>query len=558
LFRRQIPIALGAAVTAAFLVPIGGQASAAPGVPQAPTTVFTEDFENGQGATPALVTSHVGPPPVNQTYTADPEWLIGCNGWITSEQNPPVEPPGAGCGFFWGQAKQLASALGQWAGGDPATNHAVIGYTSFNPGPDKIQLETTQPIPLSGTSRFLTFSVDAAARGCNGFHPLLKFYLLDGPTAIPTFTSPIDPCVNAGGVINGTSVGTYVSNSPALFSGSSAGIRLVNGQGDAYGNDSAIDNIKILDVTPQLDKEFSAPAAPINTPVTLTFTVTNTTELAQKNGWSFTDNLPIGLVATPASATTTCGTVSASTTAITVSGNLATGQTSCTASVQVTAARAATYTNCATNIVNAVGLNLPGCASVQFQPPILVFDAHAHGGKVVAPLLGVPPIAPSDLTCTTTPAVDTNGVLNVTLPTVGSLGVIDTSATGTVDSAGLRTASAQARTSQVSLLGGLVTADAVTATATAQDNDRGQVSTTGSTIVANLRVAGVPIVNPAPNLSIVIPLVGSVIINERTPIAGGKGISVNALHITLLQGTHIVVSHARASLLTPGAPCPPS
>jgi uncharacterized repeat protein (TIGR01451 family) len=520
--------------------------------------VFTEDFENGQGATPALVTSHVGPPPVNQTYTADPEWLIGCNGWITSEQNPPVEPPGAGCGFFWGQAKQLASALGQWAGGDPATNHALIGYTSFNPGPDKIQLETTQPIPLSGTSRFLTFSVDAAARGCNGFHPLLKFYLLDGPTAIPTFTSPIDPCVNAGGVINGTSVGTYVSNSPALFSGSSAGIRLVNGHGYAYGNDSAIDNIKILDVTPQLDKEFSAPAAPINTPVTLTFTVTNTSELAQKNGWSFTDNLPTGLVATPASATTTCGTVSASTTAVTVSGNLATGQTSCTTSVQVTAARAATYTNCATNIVNAVGLNLPGCASVQFQPPILVFDAHAHGGKVVAPLLGVPPIAPSDLTCTTTPGVDTNGVLNVTLPTVGSLGVIDTSATGTVDSAGLRTASAQARTSQISLLGGLVTADAVTATATAQDNDLGQVSTTGSTVVANLRVAGVPIVNPAPNLSIVIPLVGSVIVNERTPIAGGKGISVNALHITLLQGTHIVVSHARASLLTPGAPCPPN
>jgi hypothetical protein len=141
---------------------------------------------------------------------------------------------------------------------------------------------------------------------------------------------------------------------------------------------------------------------------------------------------------------------------------------------------------------------------------------------------------------------------------LGSLGVIQTSASGTVDAQGLRTASANASTARVNLLGGLVTADAVTVTATAHQDAFGNVTTAGSTVVTNLRVAGVPIVNPAPNLAIVIPLVGSVIVNERTSLAGGNGIAVNALHITLLQGTHIVVSHARATLIAPNAPCPPS
>ncbi|MBE1468772.1 DUF11 domain-containing protein [Kibdelosporangium phytohabitans] len=546
-------IVLGAAVVATLAAPLSSPVFADPGVPQAPTVVFAEGFEFGQGATPQLVTGYTGPPPVSQQYTADPAWLTACNGWITSLQNSPVEPPGAACGGFWTQAQQLSAALGQWAGGDAATNHSVIGYTSANPGPDKVQIETTQPIPLSGASRFLTFSVDAAARGCQGSHPRLKFYLVDGPAAIPTFSSPIDPCVNPGAVINGTSVGTYVSNSPALFAGSSVGVRMVNGQSDSYGNDSAIDNIKILDVTPQLDKTFSAASATINSPVALTFTVTNTSELAAKTGWSFTDTLPAGLVADPSTATTTCdgGVITASPTAVGVSGNLTTGQTSCTATIQVTAAQAGTYTNC---VPDVVGLNVPGCATVQFKVPALAFDAHAHGGKVIAPLIGVAPIAPSDLTCTATPGVDTDRVLNASLPTLGSLGAIHTNASGTVDSQGLRTASANSTTAQVNLLGGLVTADALTTTATAAQDSFGQITTSGSTVVTNLKVAGVPVLNPTPNLPIVIPLVGSVIVNERTTIAGGRGVSVNALHITLLQGTHIVVSHAQASL---GTPCPP-
>jgi uncharacterized repeat protein (TIGR01451 family) len=553
---RLLPLVLAAA---ALTVPLSGSAVADPGVPKAPVAVFTEGFENGMGADPILLPSYLGPPPVNETYTANPLWLTACNGWLTSAQNPATEPPGAGCGAFWGAAKQFASDLATWSGADPTTNHALVNYTSAYAGVDNAQLETTTPIPLSGASRFLTFAVDAAARGCNGYHPLLKFYLLDGATAIPTFANPIDPCVNPGAVVNGTSVGTYVSDSPQLFAGSSVGIRLLNGQAQSYGNDSAVDNIRVIDVTPQLDKTFSAATAPVGTGVTMTFTITNTTELAVKNGWTFTDTLPAGLVAQPSTATSDCpgGVVTASASSVSATGNLATGQTSCTVSVQVSAAHAGTYTNCATNISGVAGLLLPGCSSVRFTLPEYLFDAHAHGGMVIAPLLGVPPIAPADLSCATAPATHTNGVLNAPLPTFGSLGVINNRASGTVDAQGRRTATASSTTADVRLLAGVVSADAVTSTATAQDDDTGHVTTSGATQVVNLRVAGVPVVNPVVNLTINVPLVGTVVVNEQTTFAGGYGVIVNALHIKLIGGTDIIVSHAQAALIPPGGLCPP-
>ncbi|HWO58596.1 MAG TPA: choice-of-anchor P family protein, partial [Umezawaea sp.] len=105
---------------------------------------------------------------------------------------------------------------------------------------------------------------------------------------------------------------------------------------------------------------------------------------------------------------------------------------------------------------------------------------------------------------------------------------------------------ASARTAGISLLGGLVTADSVEAKATATDDSAGVVTATGSTTVGNLRVAGVTIVNPTVNQTIVIPLAATVIVNERVPHPGG--ITVNALHVKLLTGTDIVISHARTTL----------
>lgn len=533
-----------------------------PGVPQAPGVVFTEEFENGQGATPIVVTGYSGPAPLGQTYTADPAWLRDCNGWIASRQAPAVEPPGSGCGGWWPSVKQLAGTLGQWAGGDPATNHAVTAYTNADPGPNKTQLQAVKPVDIGRPNRFLTFSVDAAEVNCHGNHAKLGFYLLDGATAVPTFTTPIEPCANPGRTVDGIAVGTYTANSPILFDGSTVGLRLVNLQGSGYGNDAAFDNVRILDVTPRLDIAYSPVSAEVGGRSTLTFTVTNTTELAVKKGWSFTGKLPAGLTVASVAPATDCADATVTAPAgggrVGVTGTLPAGKASCTVTVTVTSARAGTYTTCAADLTGYAGVGPQGCARVRFVPPVLVFDAHAHGGKVAAPLVTVPPLAPSDITCTETAGTDDDTLAAATLPGLGSLGVVITGASGTVDAAGLRTASASARTARVNLLGGLVTADEITSTAKALDDDSGEVSTAGEVSVTNLRINGVLITNPKVNVAVRIPGVADIVLNERVRTAGGNGVAVNAVHIRTLARVDIVVSHARASLTVPGSPCPTS
>jgi uncharacterized repeat protein (TIGR01451 family) len=376
---------VGVVVTAAVPAAAG---PGTPGVPQAPTVVFTEDFENGQGATPIQLPGYVGPPPVNETYSSDPAYLINCNGWIASPLNPPTEPPGSNCNAFWPELPRLAGSLGQFAGTGAGTNHALGWETGgIGPGANKVQLETNTPIPVPA-NRFLSVSVDAADGSCNGQHALFRFFLLNGSTAIPTSSAPIEPCANPQLILGEDHIGTYVGDRPVLFGGSSAGIRLVNAQGSSFGNDAAVDNIKLLDVSPQLDKTFSAATVPQRGSVTVNYTITNTTELAAKNGWSFTDSLPAGLIANPASASTTCpgGSASATSTTVSISGNLAAGQSSCTASVQVIAAGPGGYTNCAANITSAVGISLPACASVVFNAEPVVDAGGPYAGQEGSPV----------------------------------------------------------------------------------------------------------------------------------------------------------------------------
>jgi uncharacterized repeat protein (TIGR01451 family) len=104
----------------------------------------------------------------------------------------------------------------------------------------------------------------------------------------------------------------------------------------------------------------------------LTFTITNTSELAAKEGWSFKDALPAGLVvASPAAASSTCSapttvTATAGGGTIAVKGSLAAEMNYCTVNVNVTSATAGTYTDGPANISEEIGINPPGPATVQF------------------------------------------------------------------------------------------------------------------------------------------------------------------------------------------------
>lgn len=577
--RRRTPRRLGAAavVLAAALAaaplataspgfsPAAGEPANAPGhpgTPAAPVPVFTEDFENGQGTAPSTLTDYTGAPPVAETYTADPAWLSECNGYLVTRGTTATDPPGSGCGpAAWAEVKNLAGVLGGWAGENPDTNHAVTAYTQSDPGGGKVQLQTVKPIPLSGTGRFLTFSVDAAAESCQVAHPLFSFFLLDGDRALPTSTAPIDACAHPQATVGNVAVGTYSSNGSVLFNGSSAGIRLVNDQPSGVGNDGAFDNVRLLDATPQLDVGLSPSSVPVGGPATLTFTVTNTSELAAKNGWSFTARLPAGLTLANGS-TTTCGNGTLTPQpggTLAVGGDLAAGQASCVVTAHVTSLTAATYQVCGADITDRVGLDAPGCAAVTFTAPL--FDARANAADVVSPLAGVGPLVPSAHSCVTAPGADGHTLLTASLGALGSLGALSSDASGTVAADGTRTAAAHASIAKVSLLGGLITADAVTSQATAvvpvTTDGPGDVTPAGDATFTGLRVAGVTIpVHPAPNTTIALPLVGSVVLNEHVTLSGGRGITVNALHVTLLTGVHLTLGTSTAALPTGPATCP--
>nr|WP_228512762.1 DUF11 domain-containing protein [Clavibacter sp. VKM Ac-2872] len=149
-------------------------------------------------------------------------------------------------------------------------------------------------------------------------------------------------------------------------------MRNVDGGGNR-GNDHAFDDIKILDVTPQLDKSFTPALQRTGDASTLTFTVTNTSELGSKDGWSFKDKLPANLTLANSTVGGTCNATTTATaggdTIDVTNGKLAKGDRSCTITVQVTSTTAGTYSNCPTTNVTTTGLDLPACANVEFRDP---------------------------------------------------------------------------------------------------------------------------------------------------------------------------------------------
>ncbi|WP_314140007.1 hypothetical protein [uncultured Plantibacter sp.] len=372
-------------LSALSLVGVGSSAQALPGTPGTPqsgSVVYSEDFENGV-TSPTYLEDYVGAD--GTRYTADASWRdhTQCNGNITSFASSAEPQCLAASASGEGRTRQLAWALGA---GDTA-NHSVSAWTSqqtltMNP-PNAVEFATVDPIALTSAGRYLTTSVDLAAVSCNASQqPVLEFFLTDdqggahsvgavnGCTAAGS-RSVTAPATGAAGADN-VRVGTYVSPGAVLLPGATVGIvaRNLTGGGTA-GNDHAFDNIQVLDVSPQLDKSFSPASVVAGETSTLTLTITNTDELAAKNGWSFTDALPAGLTIADGDASTTCpsGVVTAPEggSSIDVTGNLSQGMISCAVTVEVTSPVAGTFTNGPDNITS-VGLNPPADATVEFVP----------------------------------------------------------------------------------------------------------------------------------------------------------------------------------------------
>ncbi|WP_114558938.1 DUF7927 domain-containing protein [Desertihabitans aurantiacus] len=376
-----------------------------PGVPSAPVVLYSEGFETGTGTTPVNLEDYVGE--TGQTYTADAGWLTSCNGQIVNYDTPVTDRGNCGAEISSANLRQLVWALGEHADADdPAANHGVAAYTENNPGVGATEFETVDPISLAtATGRYLTFSVDTSAVNCQVSAPLYQFSLLDDAGDATPVGGVINACSSGQTVPapavgdlpdRGVSVGTYTSNGSVLFSGSSLGVRMTNQNGSGIGNDAAFDNIQILDATPQLDKAFSPETAFVDATSTLTFTITNTSELAAKDGWSFSDTLPEGLVV--ADEPNVGGTCTADTTVgddgasiAVANGQLPAGTASCTITVDVTSGTAGSYTNDADNIDDIVGLNPPGSTTVTFEDQPVFSCAPGAPGMLFQYPTGVPP-----------------------------------------------------------------------------------------------------------------------------------------------------------------------
>ncbi|WP_430644761.1 DUF6923 family protein, partial [Agromyces sp. GXS1127] len=391
--------ALTAAVPAETATAVPGQ----PGVPSDPTVLFLEDFENRTDTDASILLSEY-PSVTGIGYVPNgTNWVnrSRCNGIVLDYTDPFLEGDCAAGGVngpnVYTSMTAIPNAIGQYRG-ESATNEntAVSSYTSGNNlANNLVMFETDQPIPLPTPNRFITFSVVAGAQNCDSSDPLLRFFVIDDEgSAIPVTDSPINPCTDPdrvlfdGTTIDGTTRPTVVvdgvSDSSYLLEGSSVGIRLINANGASGGNDGAYDDIRILDVTPQLDKSFDPSPAPAGGTSTLTFTITNTSELAAKEGWAFSDTLPGGLtIANPANIAETCDgaptvTANPGESAIAVSGGiLGSGDVSCTISVDVTSEAPGygepnvVYENCPdVNVTDLVGLEAPACAEVEFYSPL--------------------------------------------------------------------------------------------------------------------------------------------------------------------------------------------
>ena len=327
-------------------------------------------------------------------YTADPLYRMSanqCNGIVTSfNQNPNSAAMATACEVQsnFNNLQQMAEVAGRYQGQATAAarnNHVMAMLTSSATYPaGAIAFRTATNIPQSSSSRFLTARTDVVATFCSsGFvHPLLRFSLInDAGIELPISTTAVDACVGGtpftttaiGGAVSRTAVAQTVTSPGALlFSGASVGFVLHNDQTSSNGNDSSIDNAQIIDVTPQLDKAFSPASINLGQISRLTMTITNTTDLLRKQGWSFTDNLPAGMVVEGNASTTCPGTTvqaAAGGSTVTVSnGDLAQGAAFCEVSLDVRPTATGNFTNGPTNL-SLIGLNQPATLAVLAVAP---------------------------------------------------------------------------------------------------------------------------------------------------------------------------------------------
>ncbi len=388
--RRTRVAAVGAAALLAGVVAVPTIATAAPPTdaelaPADPGLVFEETFENGVDTTVTGLENYTGG--TGETYTADAGWLNAawCNGlvlqdgadWSGDGAPCPADPPRP-------YLEELAKQLGG------SGNHVVAAYTQL-PGDaptmpaGTLLAESTGAGITMKAGHFYVASIDIAEVNCRpstpndadsriqfGFIGANGEVVMDPNPAVACKTGAATDLVIGGNNETVRSGHFYSAGFKAEENADNVEYVARNLATKSWGNDVAYDNLRFYDATPTLLKNFSEDEVEVGQPVKMTFTVVNTSELSEKTGWSFTDELPAGMtVADEAWASSTCAaadvTAEPGASSITIeNGSIAKGVASCQVSLSVVLGQGGEFTNV---IEGASGLAGEPSATVKALTP---------------------------------------------------------------------------------------------------------------------------------------------------------------------------------------------
>lgn len=394
-------VAAGALTSLERAVPAGAASSPVAAAATSPVStdgvLYTEDFENRPTGSVRLITDYVGVD--GRRYGADPLWadLNACNGFIldhTSVYSGRLCARGGKGSTVFGDLQRLVLTLGEYRHEkDPVAaekNAAMAAMTEGSTNSDQVMLRTANLIDFGTVGRFVTFAVDVASMNCDQFAPMLSFSLVpDRPTAAnPSVeVAAVNACelpyvrdFTVGNKQRPVLYGPLLSDGALLVGGGQYRLVMKNQETTGAGNDAAVDNFKLVDGTPTLGKSFAPASAPVGGRSTLTYTITNTTDLGAKDGWNFTDVLPAGLKIAPAPNTPNVTCEKAAVTAtpgsnqvVVNAGKIARTSESCTVSVDVTSdtpqgddPSPKTYTSGPEQVTRSLALKKSNTASVSF------------------------------------------------------------------------------------------------------------------------------------------------------------------------------------------------
>lgn len=206
-------------------------------------------------------------------------------------------------------------------------------------------------------------------------------------------------------------------------------------------------------------------------------------------------------------------------------------------------------------VLGAPGKPPKGDSGGASDPGSITYSGRAFAAFVNVPTLGVGPVVLSDTgQLPSSGGFQSNALLSVDLPPVLAADVLVASTSGANG-----VASSSASLAEVVVLPGhpaQITASFVRADSEVTCNDiRGSTEIVGLTFGAsNIEITG------APNQTVSIPGVATLVINEQTSSSSGgsSAITVNALHLTLFTGDEVILSSAHSDLNgCPGCPPPP-